>query len=182
MTTSPSSETRMTLYDMERELLALHEQLSDALDDEQDPMHSAAVLALTKKIEQVMLGTQEKVDACKFVMDALQATVEARKRRMEDDRRKIESAENAVARFKSYLLSVMQAHRLERLKGLNYTFWTQKGPPHVDGNILPADPALVRVIPEKREPNKMEIARRLKAGEEVEGWRLVEGDVQLRVK
>lgn len=172
MTTEP-------LYAQEERLLAAHEEMSEALERGEDiPASTLAV------IEEYALAVAEKRDACAAVIRRLDSETEYVDAEIKRLMAIKASRANAAERLRGYVLSIMQAHHIEKVKGVTTSFTIQQNPDSVevglDAASLPAE--YVRVIPESVEPNKKAIKDALKAGVDVPGCRLKPGAHRLVIR
>jgi hypothetical protein len=178
--------THLTLYDAERSLIEAHERLSEALEAEtpdNGETQAATSLALAA-VEDAMLTAAEKRDAMGVVLRRLES--DAAFHAKEAKRMALIAArdEARVERLRTYVLQIMQAHNIEKLKGPSSTFSIQQNPPSVeiglDAAALPE--RFQRTIPAQVEADKVAIKAALKADEDVPGCRLKPGGFRLVVR
>ena len=169
----------LPLYEQEARLLAAHEEMSEVMErGEEVP---ASLLAV---VEEYALAVGEKRDACAAVMRRLDS--EAEYVGVEIKRLQAIKAqrENAAERLRGYVLSIMQAHNLVKVRGVTTTFTVVQNPESVEIGLyaaaLPAE--YQRVIPASVEADKRAIKDALKNGEDVPGCRLKPGAYRLQVR
>lgn len=178
--------THLTLYESENALLEAHERLSEALEAEtpDNGETQAATSVALKAVEDAMLTAAEKRDAMGVVLRRLESDAEFHAQ--EAKRMATIAARDAarVERLRAYVLQIMQAHSIEKIKGLSTSFTIIQNQPTVEIGLPPeALPAqFQRVIPASVEPDKRAIKDALKAGEDVTGCRLKPGTFRLQVR
>lgn len=170
--------TTLPLYELESRLLAAHEEMSEAMErGEEVPASTLAV------VEEYALAVGEKRDACAAVIRRLESEAEyvdgeIKRLTLIKARR-----EAAAERLRGYVLSIMRAHNLEKVKGVTTTFTVMQNQPSVEVGLpaeaLPAE--YQRAIPAKVEPDKLAIKAALNSGTEITGCRLKPGDYRLKV-
>jgi hypothetical protein len=181
--------TTPTLYESEETLRLAHERLSDLLDAQENAPSAEANAALqvaerslVTEIEAAMLAAAEKRDGCAFVLRRMESDIAM----LRNEAKRVQGiADRATAhaeRFLGYVLTVMQEHHLDVLEGRYSRFKIVQNPAHVEVGMPDALPEqYVRVIPEKREPDKVKIGAALKAGDDVPGCRMAPGGTRLKL-
>ncbi len=178
-----------TLYDTETALRLAFERLSDVLETQEnthDPALNAglevAERSLVAEVENALLAAAEKRDALAWFLRRGASDVEA----LRAEARRVQGIADRLTthleRLSGYVQRVMEGHNVETLEGVTSRFKLVQNPPHVEvGAPMALPESCLRVIPERREPDKVEIGRRLKAGEDVPGARLVPGGMRLKL-
>lgn len=132
-------------------------------------------------VREMVLQAQEKRDAVAFVIRRAEAMIGFYDAEIETLRMRRVAAVRSLDRLKAYIVDTMHGIGATKLPGQAWTLRLQQNPPHVEVGVgagqLPVD--CVRVVPETREPNKEVIGRKLKAGEQVIGCRIVPGAYRL---
>lgn len=178
--------THLTLYDAERVLLEAHERLSDALEAEtpdNEETQAATNLALAA-VEDAMLTAAEKRDAMGVVLRRLESDAAFHAQEAKRIATIAARDEARVERFHAYILQIMQAHSVEKLKGQSSAFSIQQNPESVEIGLPPESlpERFQRVIPARVEADKVAIKAALKADENVPGCRLKPGAFRLVVR
>jgi len=169
-----------TLYESEDALRAVHERLSEAL--EQNEGIEEATEALVGQVEHALIVATEKRDGCAMFLKRLEADEDYVGKEIARLSAVRDSIRNGREKFLYYVKRVMETRGLTEIQGRTVKFKLVQNPAHVEVGAMEALPVdCVRVIPERYEPDKVEIAKRLKAGEEVPGARMVPGEVRLKV-
>ena len=94
---------------------------------------------------------------------------------------KAKNAENRIGFLKNKYLDIMRENGVSKIKGNAYTLSIRHIPHVVVDDDAKLDDLYMRIIPEKREPDKVVIREALKGGVEIPGCRLEETDsLQIR--
>jgi len=94
---------------------------------------------------------------------------------------KAKTAEERIGYLKNRYLSIMQEHGVSKIKGNAYTLSVRHIPHVVVDDDAQLDDLYMRIIPEKREPDKVVIREALKGGVVIPGCRLEQTDsLQIR--
>lgn len=179
----------MKLFEVEGQLVALMERLMDA-----QAAGTAVPPEALAELETYTLAAAEKRDACREFLrfvDSREAELTAD---IDTATKQRAAIRNARERMEDYVLGVMQRNGISQANGNRYKFVVAEGHEHVetdegatlmDGDsyqllltIKEASP-LVRI---SVEPNKAEIAQRLKNGVMVYGASMKRGPESLQVK
>lgn len=169
-------EKRLTFWDHEARLHAALEELAAAEADGREPSEEVALA-----VRDYTLTAAEKRDRMAGFLRQAEKQADLYDEEIARLRAKKATLENAVTRLKSYIVGTMQALDIRKVEGTVVTLALRQNPAHVDvGGEVP--PEYQRVIPEKREPDKVAIKKALEAGESVTNCRLVEGNWRLEVK
>jgi hypothetical protein len=166
----------LTLYDLCEEASAL-----DALVGMDDGEWTEEAEALHTPLMQALV---EKADGFGgYVRDLEQraAVIQQEEERLAARRKRIEAR---IQWMKSYAVASLTAANRTKLEGTLFTLSLQKNPPSVHVTVLPdALPAeFVRVIPERREPDKKALLDALKAGATIPGAELSPTTHHLRIR
>lgn len=146
----------------------------DVPDDELTPEQRATMDAYLDELGEM---EADKVDAWSRFLRAAEARAKHCREEAKRLTAKAQGIESRLEASKSRLVESMQRRGLKKLSGDVYSISTRKTTrvevePEAYG--LLEDFGLARVIPEKIEPDKVQIARELKAGHSLPGCKLVE--------
>lgn len=163
----------LTLYALADEYRAL---LELAADPDADPeSFGAALEALGGELEQKAIAVAQVARNLEGfhaqIMDAIKAMA------LRADR-----AKQRAESIRSYLKDQMERTGISKIESPYFSVSIRKNPPRLivsDDSDIPAE--YMRVIPERREPDKVSIARALKAGTEINGCRL-ESTTRLEIR
>jgi hypothetical protein len=179
--------TRLTLYDAETALRVAFERMSDVLEAQDNTQDAAlndelqvAERSLVTEVERALVTAVEKRDALAWFVRKGNTDVQT----LRDEAKRIQGIAdrmtNHLERLFGYVKQVMEANHIEALEGHTARFKLVQNPPSVEVGAPSALPVeCLRIVPEQRVPNKVEIARRLKAGQDVPGARMVPGGKRL---
>lgn len=113
-----------------------------------------------------------KVDAIGFIQDQTKSQIELLKDQEAKIRARRKALESASERLRNYILDVMQANGLKKIKGNSRTIFTRSTEAvQVDGNPQDLPNEYVEMRVEYR-PRKAELKKALKGGQEIPGARL----------
>ena len=165
----------MTLYELTGQYRPLYEMLSAGDIDEQTFRDTIESCGLDEAIE-------DKADNYAYVIKQMEADVSVIEQEVARlNARKYSLVSNAQ-RVRHNLQEAMYAIGKTRIHTPRFTFNVQPNPPSV---VIDADAQLpdefMRVIPERREPDKTAIKDALKEGRAVEGCRLEQKE-SLRIR
>jgi len=94
---------------------------------------------------------------------------------------KAKTAEGRISFLKAKYLNIMRENGVSKIKGNAYTLSIRHIPHVVVDDDAQLDDLYMRIIPEKREPDKVVIREALKGGVEIPGCRLEQTDsLQIR--
>jgi hypothetical protein len=138
--------------------------------------------SVTDKLAEFVTVKEGKVDAIGRLALALDGCAESCKQEakaLQSRARKFEERKKRLLHYVGYAMSRAEQKKLE---GALCTLTVVAGRFHVeikDHNLIPDD--CMRVVPETREPNLIEIGERLKRGVPVPGTVFVQGEGSVRV-
>ncbi len=176
MSTTSLVNAPLTLTDIVDEFLALDE-LSAMEEGEWTTEH-------VELLEELMPKAIAKVDrfgAYVRELEARQDVIAAEEERLAKRRAHLA---NRVAWMKRYAIGELQRLGRPKIEGELFTMALQKNPASVEVTVLPdaLPDAYVRVIPERREPDKKALLEALKAGAEIPGASLAAPTFHLRIR
>lgn len=168
-----AAETKRTLAEHLSGVEAILDTL-EGLDD--DSLDEAARLELSEMLIAELAGTRKKVDNVSAALATFESLEAAAAREIE----RLDARRTRYARMRTrltdYVLATMEASALPKLEGDFVTLTRRLNPPSVridDADAVPG--AFLRTPPVPAPvPDKTAIARALKAGDAVEGCRLVQ--------
>jgi hypothetical protein len=152
----------LSLYDLAEEAVAL-DGLTAMDEGEWTPEAEALAIELTAKL----VAKADTFGAYMQTLSAQDVSINDEITRLAARRKAIL---NKSARLKRYALMAMQTMDQTKIEGKLFTLTVQQTPPSVevvDDSALPAE--YVRIVPESKAPDKVAIAKALKAGVEVPG-------------
>ncbi len=123
-------------------------------------------------IGELVRQEADKVDAIGFVQDQTKSQIELLKDQEARIRSRRKALENAGNRLRQYILDVMQANGLKKIKGNSRTIFTRSTESvQVDGNPqdLPSEYVEMRI---EYRPRKSELKKSLKDGHDIPGAKL----------
>ena len=169
---------KFAFHEIEATIQAIYAAQDEAENPDDPGYREALELALAELAD----ARSEKVDALAWVMAGMDAEIERIKittASMESRRR---SLENRIANLKGYILSVMQAHDLKKIKGQSATFSIRQGKESVSVSPDAIESLPFDLVRTKVEPDKGKIMEALRDGREVPGAQLVTGPATLAVR
>ena len=161
----------------------------DHIQQEISAMLSVNDDELTEEQKKVMddylseLGDQEASKIDSFSAFVREETARALYYKEEAKRlaNKAKNAENRISFLKNRYLDIMRENGLSKIKGNAYAISIRHIPHVVVDDDAQLDDLYMRIIPEKREPDKVVIREALKGGVEIPGCRLEQTDsLQIR--
>lgn len=172
------------LYDIADELIQLQDLMAQVqeAEDEDDENIESLKEALNNAFDQLGERFTDKVHAVLKVYRNHVAMAEAAKAEAERLNRLKKSAEGQANWLRDYLLTQMKRAKVDKVKTLTGTVSIRKGGESVvitDDTLLPEG---TYNIPTDIIPDKNEIKRRLKAGEEVPGAKLETGPDAIQIR
>lgn len=129
------------------------------------------------------LGDQEATKIDSFSAFVREETARALYYKEEAKRlaNKAKNAENRIGFLKAKYLDIMRENGVSKIKGNAYTLSIRHIPHVVVDDDAKLDDLYMRIIPEKREPDKVVIREALKGGVSIPGCRIEETDsLQIR--
>lgn len=162
----------LTLYELEGQLMQCFQQVQELQEAGKEQELESALSALEEYLSQSVA----KRDRCGQFITSLDTTVaglESEIDRLQDRKKKILRAREAMAQ---YILTVMARIGTKRLEGQTFSFKDRLNPPSVviiDPIALPAE-YLRQPEPPPLVPDKKKIAEDVKAGKEVPGVQMVQ--------
>lgn len=168
----------LSLYELEDRLVRAHEDISEAMERGEDVPTTALAV-----VDEYALSVAEKRDACAAVLRRLDGEADYIGAEIERLKKLKEQREANAARLRDYILTIMRAHGLEKVRGTTTSFTVVKNPPSVavvDEMALPVD--YIRVVPETTAPDKRKLLEDMKAGKLVPGAALKDGGWRLQVR
>lgn len=164
-----------SLYHLSNELALIHDELVDAegvITDELERRLDDCGLAFSQKVEGVVRWTKN-IEGKEAALDAEISRLSARKK----------AAGNLRERLKGYLLeSMVKADKL-KVEYPAFTVAVQRNPPSAEIFNPEAVPSqFLTIIPEQKVVNKARVLDALKAGEKVEGAKLINDKCHLRIR
>jgi len=163
----------MRFKDIEEEIRNMLE-ISDELTPEQQKEMDAYLNELAGQ-------ESDKIDA--FAAFIREETARSLYFKEESNRlaQKAKTAEERIGFLKNRYLGIMQTNGVSKIKGNAYTISIRKIPHVVVDENAELDALYMRIIPEKREPDKVVIREALKGGVVIPGCRLEQTDsLQIR--
>lgn len=163
----------LTLYqlaDEYRQLLDL--AASEEVDEES---FGAALAELQGEITTRAVSLAQVARNLEAFEEQIEAAIEAMAQRAERARKRADS-------IRTFLKRAMESSGIHKVESPFFTVAIKRNPPKLivaDDAFIP--PRYLRVIPERLEPNKPEIAKAIKAGMEIDGCRL-ETTTRLEIK
>ena len=157
----------LTLYEHASELVDLLHSRMEATD----PEDQAQIDTL---LSRVITTARDKVDRCSHALSALDTISAAAGEEIARLKRRQAQADEAAARLKAYILSVMQAHGAKRLEGHTTGFTLRNNAASVEIADEDAIPGEFLTWKEVCQPDKKRIKEALANGQSVEGCRLVQ--------
>ncbi|MGE7545037.1 siphovirus Gp157 family protein [Sporosarcina newyorkensis] len=157
-----------TLYELQGSYAHIQQMIEDGVEGLEDTLES---------IED---GLENKLESYAMVIRNIESDVEglkAEEKRLADRRK---TMENGIKRMKLSMHNAMSSTGEKKIKGEKFTFTIQKNPPSlklVDESIIPKD----FLIPVAPSIDKKAIMALIKAGEEVPGAQIQQGE-SLRIR
>jgi len=167
------------IYDLTQE----QEELLNGLCflDSDDPDDQEERARIERKLEKIRGSAESTVDFLLGIYLEAKTIASARKEAAQAMQRRQKQAEREEERLKSRILEIMQIFDIKRVDGeyAGVSRYLSSGSVYIDDdldlNTLPDN--CRREIPASVEPVKSEIAKRLKAGEDVPGCELIRSEV-----
>lgn len=163
----------LTLYQLTDEYRQL---LELAASEEADEESFAAALAdLQGEITTRAVSLAKVARNLESFEQQIEAAIEAMSKRANRAKKRAES-------IRAYLKERMEIASINKVDSPFFTLAIRKNPPRLviaEDALIPRD--YLRIVPERLEPNKPEIAKALKAGVDVDGCRL-EATTRLEIK
>lgn len=163
----------LTLYQLADEYRTLQEL---AVDPDADPESFGAALdAMQGEITTRAVAMAQVARNLEAFEEQIEAAIEAMAQRAN-------RAKHRATAIRSYLKERMERAGISKLDSPFFALAIRKNPPRLivaEDALIPRD--YLRVIPERLEPNKPEIAKALKAGVDMDGCRL-EATTRLEIK
>ena len=179
----------MTLYDITDDIKAwdqLFEEATEATADEEgnpkEPDGLPGLFCLRAMRAELETNGKGKAEGWLKYRASLLAFIEGSKPEEERIYKRRKIAENKVKWIDKGLECFMQLFGVRKMTAGTFSMTIQKNPPYAfitNEKLLPED--YLRIIPEKREPDKKLILDALKAGQEVPGAVIGQGE-SLRVR
>lgn len=166
-----------TLFDVEKDLLEALEQMLEATGNDEIPEETQALV-------------RGYVETAMAKRDRMAYFITASEQRADDIRseaarlvQRAAALDNATARLKSYVVSIMEATGQRRLPGNVYTISVQKNPDSVEvtGDVPPEYQLPQKPAPPPG-PDKRKIKAALEMGKQVPNSRIVTGAQRLVIK
>ncbi len=160
----------ITLFEIAAQYRAMAEQLADTSLDDQ---------TIIDTLEGESGALVDKGTSIAFVCRNIEATAAAIKEAEAAMCARRKAMENRVAHLKRYLLDGMKLAGIQRIDSPYFAIKITKNPPAVDifePGLVPAEYMAKPPPPPEPLPDKKMIALVLKAGVEVQGCRLVQGE------
>lgn len=169
------TKEHLSLWDHELRLAQAIDELAEAEGTDKEPEGLHAL------VSSYVLEAAEKRDRIAWFLLECETRAEGFAREIHRMQRRQKALENAAERLRGYVVSVMETFGAKKLEGTVSTLSLAKNPDRVqvDGDV-PEE--YTRVIPERREPDKVAIKDAIKAGKPVPNCRLVEGGNRLVVR
>lgn len=166
---------------MENSLFAIEQQLKDLFEQFNNDEENADAKAL--KLASLSDALVTKTDQVAAFRDSLDAFVEYLDDKIKELKERKEQYENKITRFDEYVANCLAIQDKKELVGQLYKI--QKRKPSqvveiVDETKIPIE--FISVPEPKPSIMKAEIAKAIKAGEIVEGARLVDGKTSIQYK
>lgn len=155
----------LTLYQLADEYRALMEL---AASEEADEESFAAALA---DLQGEMTTRAVSLAQVARNLEAFEEQIEAA---METMAQRANRAKNRADSIRAFIKMTMESAGISKMDSPFFTLAIRKNPPKLmieENALIPHE--YLRVIPEKLEPNKIEISRALKSGENIDGCYLV---------
>lgn len=169
-----------SIFDLTEEAQALHELLTESIDPEtgEEREDTSPLLAWMEDHAQAV---EAKADACAAVIREAEAHAAALKAEADRLRHRAKQHENTVARVKKLLAFLLLNHPGGKIKTAHNTFGLRKPSVSVDLMIMPEE------LPEAYRKttvaaNKSAILAALKAGEQIPGCALREGEAGVTIR
>ena len=164
-----------SLYD----ITSAHMQLTDYLDSGEltEEQEAQAHEYLDRLLEELL---PEKVAGYCQIIKAIEADAKAHAEEAKRITERKRTLDNKARSLKERLAGALVTTGTKKLKAGTFTVAMQANPPSVVVDDVASLPLDLLVIPQP-EPNKTAIKERLKAGEEIPGARLVQGE-SLRIR
>jgi len=163
----------LTLYALADEYRAL---LELAADEEADlDSFGLALEALGGEFQAKAVAVAQVARNLEAFCEQVQDAINEMKYRADRAKARAES-------IRSYLKDQMERTGISKIESPYFSVSIRKNPPRLivsDDSAIPAD--YMRVVPERREPDKVSIARALKAGTDINGCRL-ESTTRIEIK
>ena len=163
----------LTLYQLADEYRQLLELAASEEADEES--FGAALDAMQGEITTRAVSLAQVARNLESFEQQIEAAIEAMSKRANRAKKRAES-------IRAYLKEQMERAGISKLDSPFFALAIRKNPPRLviaEDALIPRD--YLRVIPERLEPNKPEIAKALKAGVDVDGCRL-EATTRLEIK
>lgn len=163
----------LTLYQLADE----YRQLLDlaASEEADEDSFGAALAALQGEITTRTVSLAQVARNLEAFKEQIEAAIEAMAQRAE-------RAGKRAASIRTFIKMALDQTGMTKVESPFFTLAIKRNPPHLiiaEDALIP--PSYLRVIPERLEPNKPEIAKALKAGVEIDGCRL-ETTTRLEIK
>ncbi len=163
----------LTLYQLADE----YRQLLDlaASEEADEESFGAALDAMQGEITTRAVSLAQVARNLESFEQQIEAAIEAMSKRANRSKQRAES-------IRTYIKEQMERAGISKLDSPFFALAIRKNPPRLivaEDALIPRD--YLRVIPERLEPNKPEIAKALKAGVDVDGCRL-EATTRLEIK
>lgn len=170
---------RRTLFELTGDALALHDLLTETGGDITEPSVAQAIDAWMKELDK---GLHTKVDGYCILVRELEARAEARKAEAERLAKRAQVDENAARALKERLKVAFQMIGVEKIETDNFNVRVQKNGGKAPLEVTVAPEALPeRFTVVERKVNNEAVRAALEAGEKVEGCRLLDRGVSLRI-
>lgn len=170
----------VTLYNLTGQYRALTD-LVERIDEETgEVVEDAEIRAVLDGLDAAV---DVKLDACARVVRELEAEAEVASAEACRLKRRADRLEENADRLKHAMRDSMLAVGKRKVTTALFTLSLRTPPPHVvvtDFEALPA--SLLRVVPERREPDKGAIRATIEAGKDVPGAELEDGEPSLIIR
>lgn len=162
------------LYEISKEILAIND-----IDDEGDESLKEAI---TNSLDDLKMDFNEKIDNIIKFSKSIDGDISSIDTEIERLKKRRTSFANKQEQLKNYVITNLKAIDQKSIKTPLFTVSTYKGRDKVvvdDVSKIPNSYIGVRVV---ETPNKVELLKALKAGQEIPGCHIEQSDTTLKIK
>ena len=160
---------------------SLQEEINNMLSVADEDLNEDQKKAMDAYLDELAQAESDKVDSFAAFMREETARALYYKEEAKRLANKAKNAENRISFLKNRYLDIMRENGVSKIKGNAYTLSIRHVPHVIVDDDAQLDDLYMRIIPEKREPDKVVIREALKGGVVIPGCRLEQTDsLQIR--